>query len=63
MYVEVADELAHSANTTGMTPPARFIDGTVFNLSGGTQIALDEFGFGSNGGSHSALFSVATGTF
>ena len=41
----------------------RFINGTVFNLSGGTQVALDEFGFDSNGVSHSALFSVATGTF
>ncbi|WP_334406816.1 VCBS domain-containing protein [Bradyrhizobium sp. AZCC 2289] len=41
----------------------RFIDGTVFNLSGGTRVALDEFVCDSSGSSHSALFAVSRGTF
>src|SRR3981081_3440341 len=35
----------------------RFIDGTVFNLSGGTRVALNELVCDSNGTSHSALFA------
>src|SRR5262245_56409136 len=41
----------------------RFIDGTVFNLSGGTCLVLNEFDCGSSGTSHSAVFDVTRGTF
>jgi len=41
----------------------RFIDGTVFNLSRGTRVVLDEFVCDSNGTSHSALFAVTRGAF
>ena len=41
----------------------RFIDGTVFNLSPGARMVLDEFVCDSNGTSHSALFGVTRGTF
>jgi VCBS repeat-containing protein len=41
----------------------RFIDGTVFNLSGGTRVALNEFVCDSSGTSRSALFAVSRGTF
>ena len=41
----------------------RFIDGTVFNLSRGTRVVLNEFVCDSNGTSHSALFAVTRGTF
>ena len=34
----------------------RFIDGTVFNLSGSTRVVLNEFVCDSTGTSHSALF-------
>jgi len=40
-----------------------FIDGTVFILSSGTQLVLDEFVCGPDGSSHSALFAVAKGSF
>ena len=41
----------------------RFIDGTVFNLSPGTRLALDDFVCDANGTSHSLLFGVTRGTF
>jgi VCBS repeat-containing protein len=41
----------------------RFIDGTVFNLSGSTCVALDEFVCDGNGTSHSILFGVTRGIF
>jgi VCBS repeat-containing protein len=41
----------------------RFIDGTVFNLSPGTRLVLNELICDSNGTSHSALFGVTRGTF
>ena len=41
----------------------RFIDGTVFNLSGGTRVVLDEFVCDASGTPHSALFAVTRGTF
>jgi VCBS repeat-containing protein len=41
----------------------RFIDGTVFNLSGGTRVVLDEFICDASGTPHSALFAVTRGTF
>src|SRR5262249_18982526 len=41
----------------------RFIDGTAFNLSSSANMVLNEFAFGSNGTSHSALFNVTRGTF
>jgi VCBS repeat-containing protein len=41
----------------------RFIDGTAFNLSPGTRLALDDFVCDANGTSHSALFGVTRGTF
>ncbi len=41
----------------------RFIDGTVFNLSPGTRVELNEFVCDSNGTSHSALLAVTRGTF
>src|SRR5712671_4851703 len=40
----------------------RFIDGTVFNLSGDTRVVISEFCH-SNGTSHSPLFEVTRGTF
>src|SRR5260370_5508458 len=41
----------------------RFIDGTAFNLSGGTRVTLNEFVCDSSGTSRSALFAVSRGTF
>ena len=41
----------------------RFIDGTVFNLSGGTRVVLDEFACDARGIPHAALFAVTRGTF
>jgi len=41
----------------------RFIDGTVFNLSGGARMVLDEFVCDAGGTPHSALFAVTRGTF
>ena len=41
----------------------RFIDGTVFNLSHDTRVALSEFVCDSSGASYSALFGVTSGTF
>jgi VCBS repeat-containing protein len=41
----------------------RFIDGTVFNLSGGTCVALNEFVCDGNGTSQSILFGVTRGIF
>src|ERR1700675_3208617 len=41
----------------------RFIDGTVFNLSGGTRVVQDEFVCDASGTPHSALFAVTRGTF
>src|SRR5260370_8051438 len=41
----------------------RFIDGTAFNLSGGTRVTLNEFVCHSNGTSRSPLFAVSTRTF
>ena len=41
----------------------RFIDGTVFNLSPGTRLALDDFVCDANGTSHSPLLGVTRGTF
>ncbi len=41
----------------------RFIDGTVFNLSRGTRVVLNEFVCDSNGTPHSALFAVTGGIF
>jgi len=41
----------------------RFIDGTVFNMSGGTRVVLDEFVCDASGTPHSALFAVTRGTF
>ena len=41
----------------------RFIDGTVFNLSGSTCVVLNEFVCDSTGTSHSALFGVTKGAF
>src|SRR6266702_3116524 len=41
----------------------RFIDGTVFNLSGDTRVVISEFVCHSNSTSHSALFEVTRGTF
>jgi VCBS repeat-containing protein len=41
----------------------RFIDGTVFNLSGGTRVVLDEFVCDASGTPHAALFAVTRGTF
>src|SRR6266478_8133899 len=40
----------------------RFIDGTVFSLSGDTRVVISEFCH-SNSTSHSALFEVTRGTF
>jgi VCBS repeat-containing protein len=41
----------------------RFIDGTVFNLSPGTRVAMNEFVCDSTGVSHSALFRLTRGSF
>src|SRR4030081_1251046 len=41
----------------------RFIDGTVFNLSGSTCVALNEFVCDGNGTSQSILFGVTRGIF
>ncbi|HKU07596.1 MAG TPA: DUF5801 repeats-in-toxin domain-containing protein [Bradyrhizobium sp.] len=41
----------------------RFVDGTLFMLSSGTQLVLDEFVCGPDGISHSALFAVTKGSF
>src|SRR5207247_5238267 len=41
----------------------RFIDGTVFNLSGDTRVVISEFVCHSNSTSHSPLFEVTRGTF
>src|SRR4030088_3805817 len=41
----------------------RFIDGTVFNTSGGTRVVLSEFVCDASGTPHSALFAVTRGTF
>jgi VCBS repeat-containing protein len=41
----------------------RFIDGTVFNLSGGTRVVLDEFVCDAGGTPHSALIAVTKGIF
>src|SRR6266702_512507 len=41
----------------------RFIDGTVFNLSGDTRVVISEFVCPSSSTSHSALFEVTRGTF
>src|SRR5882672_11019 len=41
----------------------RFIDGIVFNMSGGTRVVLDEFVCDASGTPHSALFAVTRGTF
>jgi len=41
----------------------RFIDGTVFNLSSGTRVVLDEFACDARGIPHAALFAVTRGTF
>ena len=41
----------------------RFIDGTVFNLSRGTRVMVNEFACDSNGTSQSAVFGVTRGTF
>src|SRR5258707_334912 len=41
----------------------RFIDGTVFSLSPGTRVELNEFVCDSSGTSHSALLAVTRGTF
>ena len=41
----------------------RFIDGTAFNLSGGTRVTLNEFVCDSSGTSRSAVFAVSRGTF
>ncbi|MBO4222127.1 VCBS domain-containing protein [Bradyrhizobium neotropicale] len=41
----------------------RFIDGTLFNLSPGTRLVLNELICDADGTSHSALFGVTRGTF
>ena len=41
----------------------RFIDGTVFNLSGDARVVLDEFVCDADGTPHSALFAVTRGAF
>ncbi|MEZ2145401.1 VCBS domain-containing protein [Bradyrhizobium sp. DN5] len=41
----------------------RFIDGTLFNISGGTHVALSDFVFEVEGMSHAALFDVTRGSF
>ncbi|XIA64473.1 VCBS domain-containing protein [Bradyrhizobium sp. TZ2] len=41
----------------------RFIDGTVFNLSSSTCVAVNEFACDSTGTLHSALFGVTRGAF
>ncbi|SDJ76252.1 VCBS repeat-containing protein [Bradyrhizobium sp. Rc2d] len=41
----------------------RFIDGTLFNISGGTRVALNDFVFEVEGMSHTALFDVTRGSF
>ena len=41
----------------------RFIDGTVFSLSPGTRVELNEFVCDSSGTSHSALLAVTRGAF
>ncbi|MBR0696962.1 VCBS domain-containing protein [Bradyrhizobium lablabi] len=41
----------------------RFIDSTVFNLSGGTRVVFNEFLCDSSGAPRSALFSVTRGAF
>src|SRR5262249_4224640 len=41
----------------------RLIDGTLFNISGGTRVALSEFVWDVDGGSHQALLDVARGRF
>ena len=41
----------------------RFIDGTVFNLSGSTYVVLNEFICDSSGTLHSALFGISKGAF
>src|SRR5262249_43342188 len=41
----------------------RFIDGTLFVLSRGARVVLDEFVCDSDGTSHSALFAVDRGSF
>src|SRR6201990_3624746 len=41
----------------------RFIDGTVFNLSGGTRVLLDEFVCDAGGTPYSALIAVTKGIF
>ena len=41
----------------------RFIDGTVFNLSGSTRVVLSEFVYNSTGTSRSASFGVIRGAF